>query len=110
VCYAYFTAAISKDRPDKMTMEEDIELLREIKDIRDELNMLSGVIDDQTDMIEKLHLRWARSPHASDYERSFEELKTQSKQIKRMDEDAERVEKSVGLTTSNVCAFTDCFS
>jgi hypothetical protein len=57
MCYAYFTAAISKDRPDEMTIEEDTELLREIKDIRDELNMLSGVVDDQTDVIEKLHLR-----------------------------------------------------
>ena len=90
--YSSFTDAISKGPVNQINIEEEIRLLQEIKDIRDELNMLSRVLGDQIDVITKLS-RWASSQGNFDNEWGIE---ARLLQIKRMDEDAERVEKSVG--------------
>lgn len=98
--YSSFTEAITKGHIDQtyidVNIENEIKLLQEIKDIRDELNMLSRVMSDQIDVIAKL-LQWASSPHDKfDYGWDVDARRVQ---IKRMDEDAERVEKSVRHST-----------
>ncbi|KAH7093422.1 hypothetical protein FB567DRAFT_174060 [Paraphoma chrysanthemicola] len=94
--YSSFTEAITKGHIDQtyidVNIENEIKLLQEIKDIRDELNMLSRVMSDQIDVIAKLS-QWASSPHDKfDYGWDVDARRVQ---IKRMDEDAERVEKSL---------------
>jgi hypothetical protein len=78
----------------EINIEEDIKLLQEIKDIRDELNMLSRVLGDQLYVTAKLS-QWAKEQSVFKYDWGVD---SRLLQIKRMDEDAERVEKSVGFS------------
>jgi hypothetical protein len=80
-----------------MSIGEDIGLLQETKDIRDELNMLRHVLRDQINMVAICkYLQWAQF----DLEFNTNELEMRLRKIERMDEDAERVEKSVSFSTS----------
>jgi hypothetical protein len=103
------------ERTDKqMTYEKAInkvadeaELLREIKDIRDEINMIKRVLSVQEDIVRKWFHWW--NPDKSDSvkrdkrhkQKHFEDLDfdmglaSRLKRVKELDEDAERVEKSV---------------
>jgi hypothetical protein len=79
-----------------MSIGEDIGLLQETKDIRDELNMLRHVLRDQINMVAICNYpQWGQS----DLEFNTDELEMRLRKIERMDEDAERVEKSVSFST-----------
>ncbi|CAN9348870.1 unnamed protein product [Alternaria alternata] len=97
-CFASFTKAIPNGTVSQINIEEEIQLLqeiirllREIKDIRDELNMLSRVLHDQLDIMDKVSL-WIGQEIPVHREWGIEARLTQ---IIRMDGDAERVEKSL---------------
>jgi hypothetical protein len=80
-----------------MSIGEDIGLLQETKDIRDELNMLRHVLRDQINMVAICkYSHWAQSH----LDFNTDELEMRLRKIERMDEDAERVEKSVSFSTS----------
>jgi hypothetical protein len=95
--YASVTKAISAGVANAMSIGEDIGLLQETKDIRDELNMLRHVLRDQINMVAICkYSKWAQS----DLDFNTDELEMRLRKIERMDEDAERVEKSVSFSTS----------
>jgi hypothetical protein len=77
----------------QLEIKEEIKLLQEVKDIRDELNMLSNVLSDQKELISKL----SRYIVADVESESKLEWGTTGRceRITRMDRDADRVERSV---------------
>jgi hypothetical protein len=95
--YVRVTKAISAGDANAMSIGEDIGLLQETKDIRDELNMLRHVLRDQINMVAIFkYSQWAQS----NLDFNTDELEIRLRKIERMDEDAERVEKSVSFSTS----------
>lgn len=93
--YSSFTDAISKGLVNQIDIEKEIRLLQEIKDIRDELNMLSRVLGDQAEVVEKLS-SWANNQTEGKFDFEWGTV-ARLLRINRMDDDAERVEKSVGV-------------
>ena len=90
----------------EISIMEEISLLREIKDIRDELNILHRVLNDQRDVIDKLahHLNWHETRHFDDFMRASG-LKSREDRIEKLKDDAQRVQDSVCP-----CLFVQCVS
>ncbi|KAJ6020750.1 hypothetical protein N7540_006254 [Penicillium herquei] len=82
-----------------LKLDDDIELLEEIKDIRDELNILERILDDQDDLTQKLFNLFDIEKHEGASSRNLQDQVLQYYQqragiglrldrIKKMDEDA----------------------
>lgn len=93
-------AKAQTDRHHKLDIREEVECLREVKDIRDEVNMIENVLDSQIEVFKtiqssvkqrKLYAEPAWSRFS--YDQTIYVLR---QRWQRLDEDAERVEKSVG--------------
>jgi Mg2+ and Co2+ transporter CorA len=80
----------------EISIIEEISLLREIKDIRDELNILHRVLNDQRDVVDKLghHLNWHETRRFDDFMRASG-LKSREDRIEKLKDDAQRVQDSV---------------
>ncbi|KAK2761809.1 hypothetical protein FQN54_001639 [Arachnomyces sp. PD_36] len=92
-CYRSFKEAVQQGKAKSLEIREEITLLQEIKDIRDELNMLNHVLSDQKDVVARL-LRYSGKDIESDFEHEWG-TDARCNRVARMSKDADRVERSI---------------
>jgi hypothetical protein len=83
----------------KDDFKKQMVLLREIKDIRDELHMINRILIQQKEVIEKIKLSsTCKALEPGDWTLRMDD-------VQRLDEDAKRVEDSVGDVRSHLLGY-----